>query len=163
MPDEPQADTGEAVIDAPSAAEVTAALEALGGGNDSDAEAAAVPAPAATDIAASEDSQDDAADVAAELEALSASLAPEGGTTAASEESEMAESDAADVAAELEAAAAAMAAGPSDPDTSNLPPAGDEQTADGEDADGKPAGWFEAQQTAEQSKRDGEKSENDED
>ena len=129
MPDEPQADTGEAVIDAPSAAEVTAALEALGGGNDSDAEAAAVPAPAATDIAASEDSQDDAADVAAELEA----------------------------------AAAAMAAGPSDPDTSNLPPAGDEQTADGEDADGKPAGWFEAQQTAEQSKRDGEKSENDED
>ena len=38
MPDEPQADTGEAVIDAPSAAEVTAALEALGGGNDSDAE-----------------------------------------------------------------------------------------------------------------------------
>ena len=163
MPDEPQADTGEAVIDAPSAAEVTAALEALGGGNDSDAEAAAVPAPAATDIAASEDSQDDAADVAAELEALSASLAPEGETTAASEESEMTESDAADVAAELEAAAAAMAAGPSDPDTSNLPPAGDEQTADGEDADGKPAGWFEAQQTAEQSKRDGEKSENDED
>ena len=163
MPDEPQADTGEAVIDAPSAAEVTAALEALGGGNDSDAEAAAVPAPAATDIAASEDSQDDAADVAAELEALSASLAPEGETTAASEESEMAESDAADVAAELEAAAAAMAAGPSDSDTSNLPPAGDEQTADGEDADGKPAGWFEAQQTAEQSKRDGEKSENDED
>ena len=123
---------GEAMIDAPSAAEVTAALEALSVG-DSDDEAATEAADASTD----------AADVAAELESLSAALSPNGAEPG---------SDAADVAAELEAAAAAMAAGPADPDTADLPPAGGEDEADGEDAADKPAGWFEAQQNAEQSK-----------
>ena len=46
-----------------------------------------------------------------------------------------------------------MAAGPANPDTADLPPAGGEDEADGEDAADKPAGWFEAQQNAEQSKR----------
>ena len=124
---------GEAMIDAPSAAEVTAALEALSVG-DTDDEAATEAADASTD----------AADVAAELESLSAALSPD--------EAEPG-SDAADVAAELEAAAAAMAAGPANPDTADLPPAGGEDEADGEDAADKPAGWFEAQQNAEQSKR----------
>ena len=123
---------GEAMIDAPSAAEVTAALEALSVG-DSDDEAATEAADASTD----------AADVAAELESLSAALSPNGAEPG---------SDAADVAAELEAAAAAMAAGPADPDTADLPPAGGEDEADGEDAADKPASWFEAQQNAEQSK-----------
>ena len=124
---------GEAMIDAPSAAEVTAALEALSVG-DTDDEAATEAADASTD----------AADVAAELESLSAALSPDGAEPG---------SDAADVAAELEAAAAAMAAGPANPDTADLPPAGGEDEADGEDAADKPAGWFEAQQNAEQSKR----------
>ena len=117
---------GEAMIDAPSAAEVTAALEALSVGDTDDEEAT------------------EAADVAAELESLSAALSPDGAEPG---------SDAADVAAELEAAAAAMAAGPANPDTADLPPAGGEDEADGEDAADKPAGWFEAQQNAEQSKR----------
>ena len=149
--------TGEAVIDAPSAAEVTAALEALSNGdnggdaNDSTAAPAEAEAEAEAETAVAEDNADDAADVAAELEALSATLAPEaeddGGEAAA-------------VAAELEAAAAAMAAGPSNPDTTDLPPAGGEEDAgsnDDENAD-KPAGWFEAQQNAEAAKRDEDRS-----
>ena len=156
--------TGEAVIDAPSAAEVTAALEALSNG-DSDSAPASAPAEApaqtaapeesAPDIAAAEDNADDAADVAAELNALSAALAPEGD---AAPEAEDDGSDAAAVAAELEAAAAAMEAGPSNPDTSDLPPAGGEDEAEADSTD-KPAGWFEAQQNAEASKRDEDKPE----
>ena len=148
-----QSTTGQAVIDAPSAAEVTAALEALSGADDdsqtSDANAAAADAPLEmTDV---QDGGDDAADVAAELEALSAALAPGGEVAPDVEE---ADGEAADVAAELEAAAAAMEAGPSNPDTSDLPPAGGEVGSDSDDDDGKPAGWFEAQQNAEASKHD---------
>ena len=145
--------TGEAVIDSPSAAEVTAALEALSNGdNGGDAnDSTAAPAEAEAETAVAEDNADDAADVAAELEALSATLAPEAEDDAG---------EAAAVAAELEAAAAAMAAGPSNPDTTDLPPAGGEEDAgsnDDENAD-KPAGWFEAQQNAEAAKRDEDKS-----
>ena len=50
-----------------------------------------------------------------------------------------------------------MAAGPSNPDTSDLPPAGGEDEAEADSTD-KPAGWFEAQQNAEASKRDEDKS-----
>ena len=147
--------TGEAVIDAPSAAEVTAALEALSNGdNGGDAnDSTAAPAEAEAETAVAEDNADDAADVAAELEALSAALAPEG---EAAPEAEDDGSDAAAVAAELEAAAAAMEAGPSNPDTSDLPPAGGEDEAEADSTD-KPAGWFEAQQNAEASKRDEDK------
>ena len=155
--------TGEAVIDAPSAAEVTAALEALSNGdnggdaNDSTAAPAEAEAEAEAETAVAEDNADDAADVAAELEALSAALAPEG---EAAPEAEEDAGEAAAVAAELEAAAAAMAAGPSNPDTTDLPPAGGEEddgSDDDENAD-KPAGWFEAQQNAEAAKRDEDKS-----
>ena len=144
--------TGEAVIDSPSAAEVTAALEALSNGdNGGDAnDSTAAPAEAEAETAVAENNADDAADVAAELEALSATLAPE---------AEENTGEAAAVAAELEAAAAAMAAGPSNPDTTDLPPAGGEEDAgsDDDNAD-KPAGWFEAQQNAEAAKRDEDKS-----
>ena len=138
--DEPAIDTqeesasGEAVIEAPSAAEVTAALEALGAGGSDD-----------TSDTDGDESAEDAADVAAELAALSAaSDSPEG----AEETSE----DAAEVAAALEAASAAMAAGPSNTDISDLPAAGAEQDED-EDGSDKPAGWFEAQQNAEKAAR----------
>ena len=138
--DEPAIDTqeesasGEAVIEAPSAAEVTAALEALGAGGSDD-----------TGDMDGDESAEDAADVAAELAALSAaSDSPEG----AEETSE----DAAEVAAALEAASAAMAAGPSNTDISDLPAAGAEQDED-EDGSDKPAGWFEAQQNAEKAAR----------
>ena len=138
--DEPAIDTqeesasGEAVIEAPSAAEVTAALEALGAGGSDD-----------TGDTDGDESAEDAADVAAELAALSAaSDSPEG----AEETSE----DAAEVAAALEAASAAMAAGPSNTDISDLPAAGAEQDED-EDGSEKPAGWFEAQQNAEKAAR----------
>ena len=145
--------TGEAVIDSPSAAEVTAALEALSNGdNGGDAnDSTAAPAEAEAETAVAENNADDAADVTAELEALSATLAPEAEDDAG---------EAAAVAAELEAAAAAMAAGPSNPDTTDLPPAGGEEDAgsnDDENAD-KPAGWFEAQQNAEAAKRDEDRS-----
>ena len=138
--DEPAIDTqeesasGEAVIEAPSAAEVTAALEALGAGGSDD-----------TGDTDGDESAEDAADVAAELAALSAaSDSPEG----AEETSE----DAAEVAAALEAASAAMAAGPSNTDISDLPAAGAEQDEDEDDSD-KSAGWFEAQQNAEKAAR----------
>ena len=138
--DEPAIDTQEesasreAVIEAPSAAEVTAALEALGAGGSDD-----------TGDTDGDESAEDAADVAAELAALSAaSDSPEG----AEETSE----DAAEVAAALEAASAAMAAGPSNTDISDLPAAGAEQDED-EDGSDKPAGWFEAQQNAEKAAR----------
>ena len=137
--------TGEAVIDTPSAAEVTAALEALSNGDND-----ATPETEAPDVVAAEDNADDAADVAAELEALSGALAPKG---EAAPEAGDDGSDAAAVAAELEAAAAAMEAGPSNPDTSDLPPAGGEDEAEADSTD-KPAGWFEAQQNAEAFKRD---------
>ena len=104
----------EAVIEAPSAAEVTAALEALG-------------ANGAEDVA---DSKSD----------------------------EAADDDAADVAAALEAASAAMVAGPSNTDVSDLPAAGAEQNDDEQTGDGdRPTGWFEAQKNAEASKRDEDK------
>ena len=152
--------TGEAVIEAPSAAEVTAALEALSIGDDAgaatDNSAALAEAEAEAETAVAEDNSDDAADVAAELEALATTLAPEGEVAPEAEENT---GEAAAVAAELEAAAAAMAAGPSNPDTTDLPPAGGEEDAgsDIENAD-KPAGWFEAQQNAEAAKRDEDKS-----
>ena len=136
-----ESDSTEAVIEAPSAAEVTAALEALGAGG-------------AEDTAASksdEAADDDAADVAAELAALSA-------VSDASNESDKTSEDAAEVAAALEAASAAVAAGPSNTDISDLPAAGREQDDDEEtDGSDKPAGWFEAQQNAEASKRDEDK------
>ena len=136
-----ESDSTEAVIEAPSAAEVTAALEALGAGG-------------AEDTAASksdEAADDDAADVAAELAALSA-------VSDASNESDKTSEDAAEVAAALEAASAAVAAGPSNTDISDLPAAGREQDNDEEtDGSDKPAGWFEAQQNAEASKRDEDK------
>ena len=130
---------GEAVIEAPSAAEVTAALEALGASN-----------PDSTNGINRDDASDDAADVAAELAALSATSASTDGMDATS-------GDAAEVAAALEAASAAIAAGPSNTDISDLPAAGEEQ--DGEEGHSdKPEGWFEAQRNAEASKRKAEKS-----
>ena len=129
--------SGEAVIEAPSAAEVTAALEALGAGSSDDA---------------GDDNEDekaqDAADVAAELAALS-------NTSDASDNADETSGDAAEVAAALEAASAAMAAGPSNTDITDLPAAGAEQDDAGSE---KPAGWFEAQQNAEAAKRDEDKS-----
>ena len=131
--------SGEAVIEAPSAAEVTAALEALGAGSSNDA----------GDHNEDEKTQD-AADVAAELAALSA-------TSDASDTVDETSGDAAEVAAALEAASAAMAAGPSNTDMTDLPAAGAEQDDAGSE---KPAGWFEAQQNAEAAKRDEDKSDN---
>ena len=129
--------SGEAVIEAPSAAEVTAALEALGAGSSNDA---------------GDDNEDekaqDAADVAAELAALS-------NASDASDNADETSGDAAEVAAALEAASAAMAAGPSNTDITDLPAAGAEQDDAGSE---KPAGWFEAQQNAEAAKRDEDKS-----
>ena len=153
--------TDEAIIEAPSAAEVTAALEALSsgdnGGDTNDSIAAPAEAETEAETAVVEGNADNAADFATELEALSAVPAPEG---EAAPEAEDDAGEAAAVAAELEAAAAAMAAGPSNTDTTDLPPAGgedDTSSGDDENAD-KPAGWFEAQQNAEASKRDEDKS-----
>ena len=130
---------GEAVIEAPSAAEVTAALEALGASNTD-----------STNDTNRDDASDDAADVAAELAALSATSASTDGMDATS-------GDAAEVAAALEAASAAIATGPSNTDISDLPAAGEER--DGEEGHSdKPEGWFEAQRNAEASKRKAEKS-----
>ena len=129
--------SGEAVIEAPSAAEVTAALEALGAGSSDDA----------GDNNEHEKAQD-AADVAAELAALS-------NTSDASDNADETSGDAAEVAAALEAASAAMEAGPSNTDITDLPAAGAEQDDAGSE---KPAGWFEAQQNAEAAKRDEDKS-----
>ena len=126
--------SAEAVIEAPSAAEVTAALEALGAGGSDD-----------TDDTDGDESAEDAADVAAELAALSA-------ISDASDGSDETSEDVAEVAAALEAASAAMAAGPSNTDISDLPAAGAEQDDD-EDGGDKPAGWFEAQQNAEKAAR----------
>ena len=129
--------SGEAVIEAPSAAEVTAALEALGAGSSDEA----------VDNNEDEKAQD-ATDVAAELAALSTA-------SDASDNADETSGDAAEVAAALEAASAAMEAGPSNTDITDLPAAGAEQ----DDADSeKPAGWFEAQQNAEAAKRDEDKS-----
>ena len=124
---------GEAVIEAPSAAEVTAALEALSSGADSNDEAgddagdddsAAKPAASADDmLAALGGDDDDAADVAAELKAMSAAFSPQ----------EDAAPDSAGEAAEQAA---------DNTDT-------DEAEADA----GGPNGWFKAQQDAEQSAR----------
>ncbi len=127
--------TGEAVIEAPSAAEVTAALEALGANNSDSTDGV---------------SSNDTADVAAELAALSE-------TSGSPDAEDNTSGDAAEVAAALEAASAAMAAGPSNTDISDLPAAGSEQDGEREGSD-KPAGWFEAQQEAETSQRRAEKS-----
>ena len=129
--------SGEAVIEAPSAAEVTAALEALGAGSSDD-----------TGDYNEDEKAQDAADVAAELAALS-------NTSDASDNADETSGDAAEVAAALEAASAAMAAGPSNTDITDLPAAGAEQDDAGSE---KPAGWFEAQQNAEAAKRDEDKS-----
>ena len=136
----------EAVIEAPSAAEVTAALEALGAG------AAENATDSKSDEAADDNAaESDAADVASELAALSA-------VSDASNESNEESEDAAEVAAALEAASAAIAAGPSNTDISDLPTAGAEQDDDEQIGDSeKPAGWFEAQQNAEASKRNEDK------
>ena len=129
--------SGEAVIEAPSAAEVTAALEALGAGSSDEA----------VDNNEDEKAQD-ATDVAAELAALSTA-------SDASDNPDETSGDAAEVAAALEAASAAMAAGPSNTDITDLPAAGADQDDAGSE---KPAGWFEAQQNAEAAKRDEDKS-----
>ena len=141
--------TSEAILETPSAAEVTAALEALSGSDTEDEATTSTEAKATQDAVVSEDNIDEAADVAAELEALSATLASEGNENA-------------NDAAELEAAAAAIAAGPNDPDTSNLPAAGEEKGGDSDDDADKPDGWFEAQQSAEALKREAEKSDDEE-
>ena len=141
--------TSEAILETPSAAEVTAALEALSGSDTEDEATTSTEAKATQDAVVAEDNIDEAADVAAELEALSATLASEGNEDA-------------NVAAELEAAAAAMAAGPNDPDTSNLPAAGEEKGGNSDDNVDKPDGWFEAQQSAEALKREAEKSDDEE-
>ena len=141
--------TSEAILETPSAAEVTAALEALSGSDTEDEATTSTEANATQDAVVAEDNIDEAADVAAELEALSATLASEGNEDA-------------NVAAELEAAAVAIAAGPNDPDTSNLPAAGEEKGANSDDDADKPIGWFEAQQSAEALKREAEKSEDEE-
>ena len=141
--------TSEAILETPSAAEVTAALEALSGNDTEDEATTSTEAKATQDAVVSEDNVDEAADVAAELEALSATLASEGNENA-------------NDAAELEAAAAAIAAGPNDPDTSNLPAAGEEKGGNSDDNADKPDGWFEAQQSAEALKREAEKSDDEE-
>ena len=141
--------TSEAILETPSAAEVTAALEALSGSDTEDEATTSTEAKATQDAVVAEDNIDEAADVAAELEALSATLASEGNEDA-------------NDAAELEAAAAAIAAGPNDPDTSNLPAAGEEKGGNSDDNADKPDGWFEAQQSAEALKREAEKSDDEE-
>ena len=141
--------TSEAILETPSAAEVTAALEALSGNDTEDEATTSTEAKATQDAVVSEDNVDEAADVAAELEALSATLASEGNENA-------------NDAAELEAAAAAIAAGPNDSDTSNLPAAGEEKGGNSDDNADKPDGWFEAQQSAEALKREAEKSDDEE-
>ena len=141
--------SSEAILETPSAAEVTAALEALSGSDTEDEATTSTEAKTAVDAVFAEDNIDEAADVASELEALSATLASEGNEDA-------------NVAAELEAAAAAMAAGPNDPDTSNLPAAGEEKGGNSDDNADKPDGWFEAQQSAEALKRETEKSDDEE-
>ena len=141
--------TSEAVLETPSAAEVTAALEALSGSDTEDQATTSTETKAGEDALVAEDNIDEAADVAAELEALSATLASEGNEDA-------------NVAAEIEAAAAAMAAGPNNPDTSNLPAAGEEKGGNSDDNADKPDGWFEAQQSAEALKREAEKSDDEE-
>ena len=141
--------TSEAILETPSAAEVTAALEALSGSDTEDEATTSTEAKATQDAVVSEDNVDEAADVAAELEALSATLASEGNEDA-------------NDAVELEAAAAAIAAGPNDPDTSNLPAAGEEKGGNSDDNADKPDGWFEAQQSAEALKREAEKSDDEE-
>ncbi len=141
--------TSEAILETPSAAEVTAALEALSGSDTEDEATTSTEAKATQDAVVAEDNIDEAADVAAELEALSATLASEGNEDA-------------NDAAELEAAAAAIAAGPNDPDTSNLPAAGEEKGGNSDDDADKPDGWFEAQQSAEALKREAEKSDDEE-
>ena len=141
--------TSEAILETPSAAEVTAALEALSGSDTEDEATTSTEAKAAEDTVVTEDNIDEAADVAAELEALSATLASEGNEDA-------------NDAVELEAAAAAIAAGPNDPDTSNLPAAGEEKGGNSDDNADKPDGWFEAQQSAEALKREAEKSDDEE-
>ena len=141
--------TSEAILETPSAAEVTAALEALSGSDTEDEATTSTEAKATQDAVVSEDNVDEAADVAAELEALSATLASEGNEDA-------------NDAAELEAAAAAITAGPNDPDTSNLPAAGEEKGGNSDDNADKPDGWFEAQQSAEALKREAEKSDDEE-
>ena len=141
--------TSEAILETPSAAEVTAALEALSGSDTEDEATTSTEAKATQDAVVSEDNIDEAADVAAEVEALSATLASEGNEDA-------------NHAEELEAAAAAIAAGPNDPDTSNLPAAGEEKGGNSDDNAEKPDGWFEAQQSAEALKREAEKSDDEE-
>ena len=141
--------TSEAILETPSAAEVTAALEALSGSDTEDEATTSTEAKATQDAVVAEDNIDEAADVAAELEALSATLASESNEDA-------------NDAAELEAAAAAIAAGPNDPDTSNLPAAGEEKGGNSDDNADKPDGWFEAQQSAEALKREAEKSDDEE-
>ena len=141
--------TSEAILETPSAAEVTAALEALSGSDTEDEATTSTEAKATQDAVVAEDNLDEAADVAAELEALSATLASEGNEDA-------------NDAAELEAAAAAITAGPNDPDTSNLPAAGEEKGGNSDDNADKPDGWFEAQQSAEALKREAEKSDDEE-
>ena len=141
--------TSEAILETPSAAEVTAALEALSGNDTEDEATTSTEAKATQDAVVSKNNVDEAADVAAELEALSATLASEGNEDA-------------NDAVELEAAAAAIAAGPNDPDTSNLPAAGEEKGGNSDDNADKPDGWFEAQQSAEALKREVENSDDEE-
>ena len=154
--------TGEAILETPSAAEVTAALEALSGSDTEDKATTSTEAEAAEDAVVAEDNADDAADVAAELEALSATLASEGNAVSEVAAPSTTDNEDANVAAELEAAAAAVAAGPNDPDTSNLPAAGEEKGGNSDDNADKPDGWFEAQQSAEALKREAEKSNDEE-
>ena len=122
----------DSVIEAPSAAEVTAALEALSMGDSAEDEDAGGSVEA-TVI----DAESDAADVAAELEALNAAM-----TTSDSDESSAdIPGDAATDSSASDAAAAVLTEDQDSPEAQ-------------EDGADKPGGWFEAQQMAERSSPD---------
>ena len=122
----------DSVIEAPSAAEVTAALEALSMGDSAEDEDAGGSVEA-TVI----DAESDAADVAAELEALNAAM-----TTSDSDASSAdIPGDAATDSSASDAAAEVLTEDQDSPEAQ-------------EDGADKPGGWFEAQQMAERSSPD---------
>jgi hypothetical protein len=119
----------ESVIEAPSAAEVTAALEALSMGDSGEDEDAGGSVEATVS-----DAEANAADVAAELEALNAAMTASDADASPSEIPGDAATDDAGFAETTEAVTEEQAQ-----------PEAEEDGAD------KPGGWFEAQQKAEQS------------
>ena len=155
----------DAIIETPSAAEVTAALEALSNENQSETvdsideqnlEPTNIdqnPVPLETENFAENSNEE--ADVAAELEALASNLNTDNVIATSATDSESTGGQDPNVSAELEAAASVIAAGPINEDTTELPPAGGEdEVAEGEP--GKPNSWFEAQKNAEKSEQNDE-------